>query len=75
VFFNKSCIITIFHLHEVWDFYIDGYQVCQKWLNDRKGRTLAFDDLLHYQKIVVALKETIQLMEEIDALIPTWPIE
>jgi len=60
---------------EVWDFHIGGYQVCQKWLNDRKGRTLAFDDLLYYQKIIVALKETIQLMEEIDALIPTWPIK
>jgi len=34
-----------------------------------------FDDFFHYQKIVVALKETLRLMEEIDNLIPTWPIE
>jgi hypothetical protein len=33
------------------------------------------DDIIHYQKIVVALKETMRLMEEIDALIPSWPIE
>ena len=46
----------------------------QKWLKNRKGRSLNFDDLLHYQKVVVALKETIRLMAEIDALIPGWPI-
>ncbi|MCK4402621.1 MAG: N-6 DNA methylase [Dehalococcoidia bacterium] len=60
---------------EVWNFHIGGYQVCQKWLKDRKGRTLTFDDLLHYQKIIVILKETIRLMQEIDNLIPGWPIE
>jgi len=37
-------------------------------------RALRYDDLMHYQKIVVALKETIRLMEEIDELIPGWPI-
>ena len=60
---------------EIWDFHVGGYQVCQKWLKDRKGRTLSYDDLTHYQKIVVALKETIRLMEEIDQLIPGWPVE
>jgi len=60
---------------EVWNFDIGGYQVCQKWLKDRKGRTLSYDDLTHYQKVVVSLKETIRLMEEIDQLIPDWPIE
>jgi predicted helicase len=59
---------------EVWNFHIGGYQVCQKWLKDRKGRTLSYDELTHYQKIVVALKETIQLMQEIDLLIPNWPL-
>jgi len=59
---------------EVWNFQIGGYQVCHKWLKDRKGRTLTYDELTHYQKIVVALKETIWLMAEIDALIPSWPI-
>jgi hypothetical protein len=41
----------------------------------RKGRALSYDDITHYQKIVVALKETMRLMKEIDATIPKWPIE
>ena len=60
---------------EVWNFHIGGYQVCEKWLKDRKGRTLTYDELTHYQKVVVALKETIKLMAEIDELIPGWPLE
>ena len=60
---------------EVWGFHVGGYQVCEKWLKDRRGRQLSFDDLMHYQKVVVALKETIRLMEEIDKAIPGWPIE
>jgi len=61
---------------EVWNFHIGGYQVCEKWLKDRKGRTLTKDDLAHYQKIVVALSETIRLMKEVDAVIEKhggWP--
>ncbi len=60
---------------EVWEFQIGGYQVLHKWLKDRKGRKLIFDDFFHYQKIVVALKETMRLMGEVDELIPAWPIE
>ena len=60
---------------EVWAFRVGGYQVCDKWLKDRKGRRLSGDDLAHYQRIVVALKETIRLMAEIDAAIPRWPME
>ncbi len=60
---------------EVWNFHIGGYQVAQKWLKDRKGRTLTYDELTHYQKVIVALKETIRLMIEIDTLIPGWPVE
>jgi predicted helicase len=59
----------------IWNFHIGGYQVCQKWLKDRKGRILSYDELTHYQKVVVALKETIRLMAEIDTLIPSWPVE
>jgi hypothetical protein len=61
---------------EVWSFHIGGYQVCEKWLKDRKGRKLTIDDIEHYQKIVVALKETIRLMKEIDETIEEhggWP--
>ena len=59
----------------VWEFRIGGYQVCERWLKDRKGRKLTYDDVQHYQKIVVALHETIRLMGEIDDLIPKWPPE
>ena len=61
---------------EVWDFHIGGYQVCHKWLKDRKGRTLSDEDIAHYQKIVVALSETIRIMHEIDEVIEAhgdWP--
>ncbi len=50
-----------------WELYIGGYQPAQKWLKDRKDRKLEFDDILHYQKIIVALSETDRLMKEIDA--------
>lgn len=61
---------------EVWNFHVGGYQVCEKWLKDRKGRTLSKDDLAHYHKIVVALSETIRLMGLIDEAIAKhggWP--
>ncbi len=51
-----------------WGFYIGGYQPAQKWLKDRHGRTLDFDDILHYQKIIVALSETHRIMQEIDTI-------
>ncbi|MFN8375922.1 MAG: type ISP restriction/modification enzyme [Anaerolineae bacterium] len=59
---------------EVWNFYVGGYQVMEKWLKDRKGRTLTDDDILHYQKIVVALQKTIMTMAEIDEAIGEFPI-
>ncbi len=57
------------HVPEVaWNFYIGGYQPAQKWLKDRKGRTLNFEDIVHYQKIILALSETDRLMKEIDKI-------
>ena len=50
-----------------WNFYIGGYQPAQKWLKDRKSRELTYEDILHYQKIIVALTETSRIMMEIDA--------
>ncbi len=49
-----------------WQFYIGGYQPAQKWLKDRKTRTLSFDDLAHYTRIIRILLETDRLMREID---------
>jgi predicted helicase len=51
-----------------WVFYIGGYQPAQKWLKDRKKRKLEFDDILHYQKVIVALSETDRLMKKIDEI-------
>jgi len=51
-----------------WNFYIGGYQPAQKWLKDRKGRTLANEDIEHYQKIIIALAETDRIMKEIDKI-------
>jgi len=65
---------------EVWNFHIGGYQVCYKWLYDRKkaGRKLSAEDIEHYHKIVVALSETIKIMKQIDKTIEAhggWPIK
>ena len=51
---------------ETWNFYIGGYQPAQKWLKDRKGRMLGYDDIVHYQRIVWVLKETGGVMREVD---------
>ena len=48
-----------------WEFYIGGYQPAQKWLKDRKGRTLSFDDVRHYQSILKILSETDRIMKTI----------
>ncbi len=51
---------------EVWQYQIGGYQVCEKWLKDRKERTLTLDEIKTYCKIVTALSKTIELQIEID---------
>ncbi|QTA80997.1 SAM-dependent DNA methylase [Desulfonema limicola] len=51
-----------------WEFYIGGYQPAQKWLKDRKGRKLDFNEILHYQKIITALYETDRIMKKIDEI-------
>ena len=49
-----------------WNFYIGGYQPAQKWLKDRKGMTLDFKDVKHYQSIIYILQQTERIMQEID---------
>ncbi|HNV88160.1 MAG TPA: N-6 DNA methylase [Methylotenera sp.] len=51
-----------------WNFYIGGYQPAQKWLKDRKGRALSFEDIAHYQNIIAALTKTHALMQAIDKI-------
>lgn len=63
---------------EVWAFHVGGYQVCEKWLKDRKGRALDHGDLKHYCRVVAALGDTIRLMAEVDEAIETaggWPLQ
>lgn len=50
----------------VWEFYIGGYQPAQKWLKDRKGRRLAFEDIQHYRRIICVLNATDEIMQKID---------
>lgn len=62
---------------DVWEFQVGGYQVMQKWLKDRKGRSLTYDDIKHYCVIAATLKETVRLMAEVDGAISKqggWPI-
>jgi predicted helicase len=67
VFINETqCFENVPEI--AWNFYIGGYQPAQKWLKDRKERKLEFEDIAHYQKIIVALTETHRLMQEIDKI-------
>lgn len=60
---------------QAWEFYIGGYQPAQKWLKDRKGRELEFDDILHYQYMIVALSKTAESMYKIDKVLADGKIE
>ena len=59
---------------EAWEFKIGGYQVCQKWLKDRKGRILNYEDCEHYLYILAALENTMELMTEIDEVLSGFPL-
>jgi predicted helicase len=54
---------------DVWMFSIGGYQVCQKWLKDRLGRRLGDDEMAGYRGIIAALRETVEIMGQIDIAI------
>lgn len=61
----------------VWDTQIGGYRVAEKWLKDRKGRQLSFEDVMHYHEVVAALARTQELQSELDALVDAaggWPL-
>jgi len=63
---------------ETWDFHIGGYRVCEKWLKDRVGRVLSYEDYVHYCRTVASLTRTMQLMETIDTTINAagaWPLD
>ena len=49
-----------------WTHYIGGYQPAQKWLKDRRGKKLNYDEVKHYIKIIATLDRTAQIMQDID---------
>lgn len=55
---------------EIWNYYIGGYQVLDKWLKDRKGRSLSSEDIKHYCKVATSLSKTLQIQKKIDELYP-----
>ena len=61
----------------VWDMHIGGYRVAEKWLKDRKGRLLTYDDITHYQNVVAALDRTLTVQRKLDAAVNAaggWPL-
>ena len=69
VFFNQSQYFEGIS-NDVWEYQIGGYQVCHKWLKDRKGRTLSTDDIKHYCRIATAIQKTIEIQKNIDRVYP-----
>ena len=67
VYFNSSQYIEKVS-KDVWEYQIGGYQVCNKWLKDRKGKRLSAKDIKHYCKVVTSLKKIIKIQEEIDGI-------
>ncbi|MCG2722027.1 MAG: hypothetical protein L6290_08445 [Thermodesulfovibrionales bacterium] len=55
-------------LQDVWNYQIGGYQVCDKWLKDRKDRVLSLDEIRTYCRIVTAIQKTIEIQKNIDSL-------
>ena len=55
---------------DVWGYQIGGYQVCNKWLKDRKKRTLTLNEIIHYCRIVTSLQKTIEMQKAIDTIFP-----
>ena len=74
VYINKTQYFDNVKLN-IWIFHIGGYQVCQKWLKDRKEWVLMFEDCEQYLYILTALKKTQQLMEKIDEILGDFPIQ
>ncbi len=63
---------------EVWEYKIGGYQVCEKWLKDRRGRVLSYDEQDTYCRIIYSIKRTLELVSEIDSAISAhggWPLK
>jgi hypothetical protein len=60
---------------EVWEFRVGGYQVCEKWLKDRRRRKLDLGEIKLYGRIAATFGSTITIMSELDGIAPVWPLE
>jgi predicted helicase len=60
---------------EIWEYHIGGYQICEKWLKDRKEKVLSASDIRHYCRICNAIHKTIEIQKEIDAVYPKVEID
>jgi hypothetical protein len=74
VYFNQSQFFEGIS-EEVWDYQVGGYQVCHKWLKDRKGRILSTDDIKQYCRIATAIQKTIKIQKDIDGIYPKVEID
>jgi len=74
VYFNQSQYFEGIS-EEAWDYQVGGYQVCHKWLKDRKGKTLSTDNIKHYCRIATAIQKTIKIQKEIDEIYPEVEID
>ena len=54
---------------EVWAYEIGSYRVCEKWLRDRRGEVLRYEDMRRYRAILAAVAETLEVMQGIDAVL------
>lgn len=53
---------------DIWNYQIGGYRICEKWLKDRKGKTLGLEEIKQYCKIATALEKTIDIQKKIDEI-------
>jgi hypothetical protein len=60
---------------DVWNYQIGGYQVCDKWLKDRKERVLSLDEIQTYCRIVTTIQKTIEIQKAIDLIFDKLELE
>jgi len=73
IFINKNQYFDGIE-QDVWDYQVGGYPLAEKYLKDRKGRHLTFNELAHYRRVIAAVRATRDIQDEIDETIPGWPL-
>jgi hypothetical protein len=52
---------------DVWNFCLGNYYICQKWLKAREGSILDHQSIQNYQRLVMIVNETINLMSNVNS--------